>query len=116
MYICICRCVVVHVYGYECSFVYTNVNIETQLNMGHCHKLLSSLFIDRRSIVERRALGSAHLNRQLAPGIPCLCLPNLGTTGGPPQMSSLVDGHGNLNPSSHDCKQGFYPLNPLPTS
>lgn len=82
----------VHVYGYEFSFVYMSVNTETQVSMGHCSKSLSTLLIDRRSLLEPRALDSAHLSSQLAPRIPCLSLPNLGTTGFLPQMPSLVDG------------------------
>lgn len=98
--VCICRCMGVHAYGYECSFVYMSVNTETQVSMGHCPKLLSTLLIDRRSLLEPKALDSAHLSSQLAPRIPCLCLPNLGTTGGPPQMPSLVDGCWKSEPPS----------------
>lgn len=45
--ICICTCVDVHVYEYECSFIYTSVTIETQVNIGHCPKLLSTVFIQK---------------------------------------------------------------------
>lgn len=76
-----------------------NVNTETQVSMGHCPKSLSTLFIDR-SLLEPRALYSAHLSSQLTPEIPCLYLPNLDTTGGPPQMPSLVEGCWKSEPQS----------------
>lgn len=51
---CVYVCISVdgHVYGYECSFVFMTVSIETQVNTGNCPTLHSTLVIVRRSLAE----------------------------------------------------------------